>query len=119
MGSIVLGLTEVVVYFIVVKDLFSKKIFKVDDPQTQQAFAKGDLFEARIIPVEDHFEFSHGFCFHPKKMRGFIQKEIRKVRHQDKSRKTKLILEFSGMKLKFTRFKHIDPKHIYKITSKA
>lgn len=101
-----------------VEDLFSKKTYTVVDTDINQGFARGDLFEARLIPFRGKYEFSKGFCFHPIEMESFILGEIKKVRFQDKTRQTKLILQLSQMKLKHLRFNHIDVKHIYTFDSK-
>ena len=101
-----------------VEDLFSKKVYSVVERDINQGFARGDIFEARLIPFRGKYEFSRGFCFHPIEIENFILGEIKKVRFQDKSRQTKLILQLSSMKLKHLRFNHIDVKHIYSFESK-
>lgn len=103
---------------LVVQDLFSNTVHKVLEPEISHGFSRGDVFEARLIPFKGRFEFSPGFCFHPKEMEGFILSEIKKVRYQDKARHTKLILQLSAMKLKHLRFQHIDVKHIYNFESR-
>lgn len=103
---------------LVVHDLFSNKTYTVTGTEMSDGFARGDIFEARIIPFKGDFEFSRGFCFHPVEMKSFILSEIKKVRFQDKNRQTKLILQLSAMKLKHLRFQHIDIKHIYTFDSK-
>jgi hypothetical protein len=102
----------------VVQDLFSNKSYTVTESEINQGFARGDIFEARLIPFKGTYEFSRGFCFHPVEMGSFILSEIKKVRFQDKSRQTKLILQLSAMKLKHLRFQHIDIRHIYTFASK-
>jgi hypothetical protein len=103
---------------LVVQDLFSNKTHTVVDSEINTGFSKGDLFEARIIPFKGGYEFSRGFCFHPPEMESFILSEIKKVRFQDKSRQTKLILQLAAMKLKHLRFLHIDIRHIYTFASR-
>ncbi len=103
---------------IIVQDLFSKKNYTVKDPQFRDAFARGDLFEARLIPYMGNYSFSNGFCFHPRETRSFILGEIQKIRHQDHSRHLKFILHLAGIKLKHTRFAHIDVSHIYSENSR-
>jgi len=102
----------------VVYDLFSGKTHTVIDTEITKGFARGDLFEARIIPFKGGNEFSRGFCFHPGEMESFILGEVKKVRYQDKSRQTKLILQLAAMKLKHLRFPHIDIRHIYQLESR-
>lgn len=103
---------------LVLLDLFSNKTFHVVDSEVNTGFSRGDIFEARLIPIQGKFEFSRGFCFHAHEMESFILSEIRKIRFQDKRRQTKLIFELSAMKLKHLRFPHIDVKHIYTFDSK-
>lgn len=102
----------------IVLDLFSSKTHTVTDSEITRGFARGDIFEARVIPFKGGFEFSRGFCFHPAEMESFILNEVKKVRFQDKSRQTKLILQLASMKLKHVRFPHIDIRHIYKFESR-
>lgn len=102
----------------VVQDLFANKPYTVLDTEINRGFSRGDIFEARIIPFKGGYEFSRGFCFHPAEMESFIINEIKKVRFQDKSRQTKLILQLAAMKLKHLRFQHIDISHIYTFASK-
>jgi hypothetical protein len=102
----------------VVLDLFSNKTHVVTDADANRGFARGDIFEARIIPFKGGFEFSKGFCFHPSEMESFILNEVKKVRFQDKSRQTKLILQLAAMKLKHVRFPHIEIRHIYTFESR-
>jgi hypothetical protein len=102
----------------VVLDIFSNKTYTVTDLEINRGFTRGDIFEARIIPFKDSLSFSRGFCFHPIEMKSFILSEVKKVRYQDKSRQTKLILQLSAMKLKHLRFSHIDIKHVYKFESR-
>lgn len=99
-------------------DLFSKKSYTVAEPDLHQGFAKNDLFEARLIPFQNRYEFSRGFCFHPREMETFILGEIKKVRNQEKGRQTKLIIQLSAMKLKHMRYPHIGVNHIYSFNSK-
>ena len=95
------------------KDLFSKKSYEVKDFEMNKGFVNGDIFEARLIPHQNAYEFSRGFCFHPVEMEKFILGEIKKVRYQERSRQTKLILQLAAMKLKHARYQHINIKHIY------
>jgi len=103
---------------LVVQDLFSRKTYTVQDADLNQGFTRGDIFEARLIPFRGGYEFSRGFCFHPVEMSSFIEKEIHKVRHQDRVRQTKLILQLAAMKLNHLRFEHIDIREIYRMDSR-
>lgn len=103
---------------LVIQDLFTKKKYRVIDPRLKHAFARGDIFEARLFVHEGKYYFSQGFCFHPVEMKSFILSEIKKIRFQDRDRHLQLILQLAQMKLKHQRFSHIDVKHIYGFDSK-
>jgi hypothetical protein len=103
---------------LVIQDLFTRKKYKVVETRLKHAFARGDIFEARLFPFEGKHYFSQGFCFHPVEMKSFISGEIKKIRFQDRDRHLQLILQFAQMKLKHMRFSHIDVKHIYGFNSK-
>jgi len=103
---------------VVVEDLFQEKKYNVSHFEYKQAFMKGDIFEARLIPFKKEYIFYNGFCFHPVEMEKFIVSEIKKVKHQDKSEQTKLIQQLAAMKLKHSRYQHINIKHIYTFTPK-
>lgn len=103
---------------IVIKDLFSGKKYVVTDRDITQGLSRAEVFEARVIPFQGTHEFSRGFCFHPNEVGSFILGEIKKVRAQDRSRHTKLILQLSAMKLKHLRFPQIELKHLYTYESK-
>lgn len=102
----------------VVTDLFSHKSYTVEPGEMTRGFGRGDLFEARLIPFKGKYEFSRGFCFHPREMSSFILGEVKKVRFQDKARHTKLILQLAAMKLNHLRFPHIEIQHIYTLNSR-
>lgn len=101
-----------------IEDLFSKQTYVVQPPEIAHGFNRGDIFEGRIIPFRGKFDFSPGFCFHPAEMESFILSEIKKVRTQDKTRQTKLMLQLSKMKLKHQRFPHLPVTEVYRFDSR-
>ena len=103
---------------LVVKDLFSSKSYVVMDSDINRGFSRGDIFETRIISFRGTYEFSQGFCFHPVEVRSFILGEIKKVRFQEKSRHTKLMLQLASMRLEHSRRPQIDVTKIYSFESR-
>lgn len=101
-----------------VQDLFSGKTYTVADSDINRGFSMGDIFEGRIISFRGSYEFSQGFCFHPVEVKSFIHAEIKKVRFQEKSRHTKLILQLSSMKLEHLRHPQIEVSKIYSFQSR-
>ena len=103
---------------IVVCDLFTKKRYKIHDSLLSKAFARGDIFEARLLTHEGLFYFADGLCFHPVEMKSFIVNEIKKIKHHNKEDHLQLLLKLAQMKLKHQYFAHIDVRHIYENHSK-
>ena len=103
---------------IVIRDLGNGEKYDVDNAGGRLGFSRGDLFEARIIPVEDNFFFANGFCFHPKGATKFIESQMKKVRGEDVMQRVKILMSLAQMKSKHQRFPHIDLNYIYTLTPK-
>jgi len=101
---------------ILLVDLFKNEKFKVNLSPFTPTMTKGELFEGRLIPYQGSYFLAQGICFHPTEMRKFILGEIKKIRHMGKNHHRTLMLKLSAMKLKHTRYQHIDPKYIYSET---
>jgi hypothetical protein len=104
---------------LVLRDLSTGYKVDVIDNNFNMGFSKGDIFEARLIPLEKKsFCFASGFCFHPKEAYKFIESQMKKLRQQDYSQRTKILMKLSQMKFKQQRFPHIDVDYIYTLTPK-
>lgn len=105
---------------VVLREYCTRRKYEVVDSRYSMGFSKGDIFEARLIPLPDGKRhcFAAGFCFHPKESSKFIDGQIKKIRHQDVDQRNKLILMLGKMKLKHQRYPHIDVKHIYTLEPK-
>jgi hypothetical protein len=98
---------------IFVKELFHAKKFVIRNSDVSAGFNHDEIFEARIIPLEDTYVFAKGFCFHPPEATKFILQEVKKVRHLDQSQKGALILRLMKMKYKHEQYRHIRLEYIY------
>ncbi|MCC6277474.1 MAG: hypothetical protein IT289_06140 [Oligoflexia bacterium] len=96
-----------------VRDLLSKKKYILENSTITAGFNPSEIFEARLIPYEKTWVFTRGFCFHPLEASGFIQKEIKQVRHLDQTHKEALMLKLMKMRYKFEQYKHIKLEFIY------
>ena len=103
---------------IYVKDLFLGKKFVLRGSEVNFGFNADELFEARLLPVEDNFVFAKGFCFHPTEARKFILKEIKKVRKLEQVDRDALILRLHKMRYKHEQYRHIRIEYIYTNDSK-
>ncbi len=98
---------------LLLKELGTKKKFKIKDPFYHNSFSVKDIFEARVIPNEEFFCFANGFCLHPSEAKEFISDKIKKIRYQDTNQRDKFLLRLNHMKIKHLRYPHIDVKHVY------
>jgi len=103
---------------VTIRDLFTKKKSLLENSSITAGFNSEEVFEARIIPFEKTWVFTKGFCFHPLEASKFILKEIKQVRHLDKSHKEALMLKLLKMRYKFEQYKHIRLDFIYSNDSK-
>lgn len=98
---------------IYVKDLFAGKKVIVKDSPITMGFSKEEVFEARLLPLEDNFVFTKGFCFHPAEAKKFILKEIKKVKKLSQVDKEALMLRLLKMRYKHEQYGHIRLDYIY------
>ncbi|MDZ4677822.1 MAG: hypothetical protein SGI74_09965 [Oligoflexia bacterium] len=98
---------------VTIRDLFSKNKYVLLNSPITAGFNADEVFEARLIPFEKTWVFTHGFCFHPVEATKFISKEIKQVRHLDQSHKEALMLKLLKMRYKFEQYKHIRLDFIY------
>lgn len=103
---------------LVLQDLSNREKVEVVDSNYRAIFSKGDIFEARLIPVGKQFIFTNGFCMHPKEATKFIELQMKKIRAQDTTQRTKLLLKLGNMKNKHQRFPHININYIYTLEPK-
>ena len=95
------------------KDLFSGEKYIVEDSDINLGFTKGDVFEGRLIRFKDRLVFGNSFVFHPKEVKSFINKEIKKVKSLEPKAHLKLMHRLAMMRIKADQYSHIDVTHIY------
>lgn len=98
---------------VVIKDLFDKETYVVEEIENPKIFQKGDIFQARLVPLDDKILFSMAFLFHPKEAKGYLKKEIKKIKNLKGEHKKELMLRLALMKHRSEQYPHIDVSHIY------
>jgi hypothetical protein len=96
-----------------VKDAFSGEEFLVTERRKLPGLEKGDLLEARLMPVNDAMHFSTAFTWHPKPIHPLIWKEIKRRKKAGTLEPRNFCWELSRMALNLERFKNISPSVIY------
>jgi hypothetical protein len=96
---------------LVVRNLWNRETFDVTERRQMHGVQKKDLFEARILPYEDHYFFSYAFVFHPKEVRKFILKQLAAVEREYEL--LDAIQRLAYLRLKFDRYRGMDARRIY------
>ena len=64
---------------VVVLNLFDDTKYRVKESQGKILFHKNEIFEGRLLPLDDEYFFSGSFCFHPDEAGKYIKEEIKKL----------------------------------------
>ena len=96
-----------------IKDLFTGFIRVLKNSSMTYGFNYDEIFDVRIIPCEDTWIFTKGFCFHPVEAKRFILNEVSKSINLTIDQKDALLLRLARMRHKLDQYKHIHFDHIY------
>lgn len=102
-----------------VKDLLRNQKLVVKQSPYTQGFDSDELFEARLIPNDDTWIFTKGFCFHPLDAKKFILSEIKRHRKDPDLNPEDMMLRLVKMRYKFERYRHVKIDLIYSLESKV
>lgn len=101
-----------------IKDIVEGKKIIIKKSPIVVGFTTDEIFDARIVPHEDSFVFTKGFCFHPPKARKFIVREIKRVKKMPSQEKENMMLKLLKMRYLFQQYKHVNVSDIYTDDSK-
>ncbi|MEM7647315.1 MAG: hypothetical protein AAF203_10425 [Pseudomonadota bacterium] len=105
--------------FVFFKDLFRKRKVKVVNNEFVLTLEKGDICDARLIPDEEHFFFTKGFCNHPLEANKFILKEVKALKKSEQEQQQAFQLELLRMFFKMEQYSHLKCDQIYTRDSKV
>lgn len=105
-----------------VRDVFSGEKYIIKKSPITLGFNRDELFQARLIPTGDSFQFSNAFCFHPAAVAKIMLKEVKKVRRLDVAERPKakeeLLVRWFKLRYKHEQYKHVDVRDVYSPDSK-
>jgi hypothetical protein len=102
------------------RDLFTAKDTDVYERRQPAGLKKGDLIEARLIPVDGRLLFSPAFCFHPIEAKKPIAKELKRLKKEQPGFSTRdFIWTVAKMRLKCERYRNIAVVDIYAFDRKT
>lgn len=62
-----------------VLNLFTDETYLVQEKDSRLIFRKNDIFQGRVIFLQEQFHFTGNFCFHPEKTHKYIKPEIKTI----------------------------------------
>jgi hypothetical protein len=100
--------------FVRLRDLYSGVDHDVTERRTVAGLQKGDVLEARLIPVDGGFVFSPAFCYHPREAVKSIKREVKRRKKKEPERSAQeLVWEAAKRAMKVTRYRQIAVEKIY------
>ena len=96
------------------RELFTGVDHDVTERRTLAGLQKGDVLEARLIPLGDGLMFSPAFCFHPREAVKAIKREVKRRKKKEPDRRAQeLVWEASKRAMKVDRYRQIAVEKIY------
>lgn len=99
-------------------NLWDGKKYEVRERRAMHGVAKKDLFEARLLPFEDHLYFSNAFVFHPKEVKKFIITFLKNAQ-TDGAALVPTLHRLALLRLKYDRYRGMDARKIYSAETMA
>lgn len=96
-----------------VRDLINGKKYVVKKSPWVFGFASEEIFEARLVPLGDSYEFMRGMCFHPSQAYKYILNEIKMLKKTPDLDPEEFILRLCKMRYQMDQYRHISPEMIY------
>ena len=101
------------------KDLFRRRKCKIVNNEFTITLEKGNICDARLIPEEDFFCFTNGFCVHPPEANSFILKEVKKMKKASEDDHEAFQIELLRMFFKMEQYSHLKLDQVYTKESKV
>ena len=97
-----------------VRDAFTGEDFDVTERRQMHGLDVGDLFEARLLPIDGTFHFSTSFTYHPREVRRTITREIKRRKKAGEAIDARgFCWELEKMALQGERFRNVSIDAIY------
>ncbi len=96
-----------------IRDLFSGEKILIQKSPIQIGFSREEIFDARLIPDGNQYQFTRAFAFHPHEATDYILDEIKKVQRADFVLQDVLMLRLLKMRYKYEQYRHLKLEHVY------
>jgi len=105
------------------RDVFTDQAFEVSERRQVAGLARGDLFEARLVPFAGQLCFTTAFLYHPSEARPRILEEVKRVRRAagklGRPDVIGLLAALSRMAFKLERYRNVRLESIYDFGGEA
>jgi len=105
------------------RDLFTDGDYDVTERRQLAGLAKGDLFEARLLPHEGRLFFSGAFLYHPQEVKKPILSEVKRLKKQagkgNLPNVNAFLAQLSRMAFKLERYRNVKVESIYDFSPEA
>jgi hypothetical protein len=96
------------------RDLFTDKDYEVTERRQVAGLEKGDVMEARLIPLEGNLLFSTAFIYHPREAIKLIRSEVKRLRKKVPDHSPQAFAwDCARRALKADRYRQIPVEKIY------
>lgn len=96
-----------------IKDLLKNEKLVVKSSPWIYGFDSDGLFEARLIPHENSYIFTRGFCFHPLDAKKYILSEVKRHRKDPDLNQEQMMLKLLKMRYRYEQYRHVKAELIY------
>jgi hypothetical protein len=96
-----------------VQDVVTREKFNVTERRQMHGLEIGDIFEARLVPVQGTYHFSSSFTYHPREVKRTILREVKRRKKKGPVDVRLFIWELEKMALQADRFKNVSIENIY------
>jgi hypothetical protein len=96
-----------------VRDLLAGQDYDVTERRQMHGLEIGDLFEARLVPVNRTYHFSTSFTYHPREVEPEIRREIKRRKKKGPVDPRSFLWELERMALQHERFRNVSIHAIY------
>lgn len=97
-----------------IKDLWLNKKIVIPNSPINIGFNRDEIFDARLIPVGENFQFSRAFCFHPAEASRYILGEIKRIRKlENPAEEEAFMLRLLKMRYKYEQYRHLKLEYVY------
>jgi hypothetical protein len=97
-----------------IRDIFLDKDIVIYSSPIRIGFNRNEIFDARLIPDGENFDFTKGFCFHPTEATKYIIGEVKRLQKiEDSALNEAFMLRLLKIRYKYEQYRHLKLEYVY------